>query len=641
MRTKKMRLLSFVLALAMMLAIAPVGAFAESDIYSVTVTKASTDPNKSAVQQALEETYSGVDFDDVKKLTVTTNGVELNEKDFEFLSGIKVTVENESMGWYGSVKYGTGYSYLKNLEVLDLSDARCKDDTLPPRAFYQNDNIQQIILPESLRELKIRSVSTMGALVTIGAVAGVVGLPDSIEIIGESSLADNKNLIGTIYHLPNSLRELGSSCFDCDTNVNGEITIGTNVAIKKNIYHDKPSGAEKDSMSFFAKTSITKLSIEGDAITEIGPNFALGCKELTEVNIVSKVTEIKGAAFIACPKLKTITIPGSVTTIAADAFNDGTVLETVNFGGTEEEWNALVKGNTALSNSNINVKYVCNVTFNTAYGTAPKAQMVERGNTATEPTTPVANGLKFEGWYTKDENGKYAEEAFNFENAITSNTELYAKWSADMGTIEPANYKLTLTDCTATLDDGTEVKSDESAYVQAGKTVTLKLTASVDNMKFNGFVLDPRQDSLKYTDDTTATFTMPESPVDVTVDLQPEDTDDSWDAATIVTGVAMGAGAAVLTYHIGTELYAKQILGDGVAVPKTREDVALKAWELAGKPAVAVEGEPLSEAAQAEKWAVESGLMQNDADGSFNGQKKMSKLKALRVLDSAKKMNAQ
>ena len=57
-------------------------------------------------------------------------------------------------------------------------------------------------------------------------------------------------------------------------------------------------------------------------------------------------------------------------------------------------------------------------------------------------------------------------------------------------------------------------------------------------------------------------------------------------------------------------------------MPKTREDVALKAWELAGKPAVELNGEPLSEAAQAEKWAVESGLMQNDANGSFNGCEK-------------------
>lgn len=106
----------------------------------------------------------------------------------------------------------------------------------------------------------------------------------------------------------------------------------------------------------------------------------------------------------------------------------------------------------------------------------------------------------------------------------------------------------------------------------------------------------------------------------------------------VVAGVAIGTGVAVLTYHIGTEIYAKQVLGAGVAVPKTREEVALKAWELAGKPAVAAEGETLSDAEQAERWVVETGLMKNDANGSFNGQKRMLKLVALRTLDAAKKL---
>ena len=197
-----------------------------------------------------------------------------------------------------------------------------------------------------------------------------------------------------------------------------------------------------------------------------------------------------------------------------------------------------------------------------------------------------------------------------------------------------AKSTLTFTDCTATVD-GKEIASGDE--VAEGKTVTLKLATSVDQMKFGGFVLDPQQELTKV-DDTTATFKMPDEPVKVTVQLLTEDSDDGVDAMTVVAGVAVGAGAAVLTYHIGTEVYAKKVLGEGAAVPKTRADVALKAWELAGKPAVAVEGEPLSEAAQAEKWVVESGLMQNDAEGNFNGQKKMNKLVALRTLDAAKKL---
>lgn len=213
-------------------------------------------------------------------------------------------------------------------------------------------------------------------------------------------------------------------------------------------------------------------------------------------------------------------------------------------------------------------------------------------------------------------------------NAVVSSSQKEVK--VDVA----AKSVLKFTDCTATVD-GKEIASGDE--VVEGKTVTLKLAANVDQMKFGGFVLDPQQDSLKKVDDTTATFTMPDVPVTVTVQLNAEDSDGGVDALTVVAGVAVGAGTAVLAYHIGTEVYAEQVLGKGVAVPKTRADVALKAWELAGKPAVAV-GEPLSEAAQAEKWAVESGLMQNDAQGNFNGQKKMNKLAALRTLDAAKKL---
>ena len=113
------------------------------------------------------------------------------------------------------------------------------------------------------------------------------------------------------------------------------------------------------------------------------------------------------------------------------------------------------------------------------------------------------------------------------------------------------------------------------------------------------------------------------------------------DAALILAGAAVGTGVAVFAYHIGTEIFADQILGKGAPVPSTREEVALKAWELAGKPAAApAEGEQaLSETEQAERWVVANGLMETESDGSFNGQKKVGKIKALRILDAAKEIN--
>ena len=214
--------------------------------------------------------------------------------------------------------------------------------------------------------------------------------------------------------------------------------------------------------------------------------------------------------------------------------------------------------------------------------------------------------------------------------------------------IAPEPGTLNLAGCTAKLEDGTPVENGAKVPVGAEVTVTFEPDADSD-LVLNGWNVTPEtltDTNGKLVKDITAetfTFKMPETDEGVTIEAvtkakaaAPAE-DDSMDAAAVVTGVVLGTGTAILAYHIGTELYAEQVLGKGVAIPRTREEVALKAWELAGKPAVELNGEPLSEAAQAEKWAVESGLMQN-VDGSFNGSKKMSKLKALRTLDAAKKL---
>ena len=249
---------------------------------------------------------------------------------------------------------------------------------------------------------------------------------------------------------------------------------------------------------------------------------------------------------------------------------------------------------------------------------------------------PTKDGYKFLGWYTN-----LNDDSTKLDDSAVAGTTYYAKWG------EIPDHQLTVTGGTFTVKDETvETKTEGDKLIAnvpegAEVTVTFNKAAYADsNLIFGGWEISGLDDKENYANKEEFTFTMPETGVTIEARTKTADTeDDSWDAATVITGVAIGAGAAVLTYHIGTELYAEQVLGKGVAVPKTREDVALKAWELAGKPAVELNGEPLSETAQAEKWAVESGLMQIDAEGNFNGAKKMNKLKALRVLDAAKKLS--
>ena len=70
------------------------------------------------------------------------------------------------------------------------------------------------------------------------------------------------------------------------------------------------------------------------------------------------------------------------------------------------------------------------VTFDpNGHGTAPASVKVQDGGTITAPADPTEDGYTFKGWYTDPWCAD--DKAFDFGNAITGNTTLYAKWSYD------------------------------------------------------------------------------------------------------------------------------------------------------------------------------------------------------------------
>lgn len=75
------------------------------------------------------------------------------------------------------------------------------------------------------------------------------------------------------------------------------------------------------------------------------------------------------------------------------------------------------------------------VSFDACGGTAVNAQTVVKGKEATEPTT-TWEGYEFLGWYT-DEN--YTTE-FDFDQQITSDVTLYAKWSIEFSLSADGSY---------------------------------------------------------------------------------------------------------------------------------------------------------------------------------------------------------
>ena len=94
-----------------------------------------------------------------------------------------------------------------------------------------------------------------------------------------------------------------------------------------------------------------------NGITTIDKNVFSTYPNLQTVVIPEGVTSIGDGAFNNCSSLTSITIPNSVTSIDRDAFYYCTSLKTINYTGTEEQWNAISKGTDWNYETSLNVIY--------------------------------------------------------------------------------------------------------------------------------------------------------------------------------------------------------------------------------------------------------------------------------------------
>lgn len=74
-----------------------------------------------------------------------------------------------------------------------------------------------------------------------------------------------------------------------------------------------------------------------------------GCTNLTDIVISDGVTQIGNEAFRVCVSLTNVVIPNSILSIGARAFLNCDSLTEINFTGTEEQWNAIDKGENFVS----------------------------------------------------------------------------------------------------------------------------------------------------------------------------------------------------------------------------------------------------------------------------------------------------
>lgn len=228
-----------------------------------------------------------------------------------------------------------------------------------------------------------------------------------------------------------------------------------------------------DHAAFF-NSVVTSVTIP-DSVTSIGDDAFVNCPQLTNISIPNSVTYIGFSAFAHCTSLMTVTYPGSKTQwddditkgsnndvlenhlicakLEATFTADGTTFaqpQTIDRGGKFTEPAAPSKENHTFAGwyngdkefkfdadttnapnvLNLVAKWDINkytVQFVSDHGSFAD-QTIEHGKLieTDKLTPPIVEGFTFDGWYAD----KAHETKFDFNTQITSDTKVYAKWTA-------------------------------------------------------------------------------------------------------------------------------------------------------------------------------------------------------------------
>ena len=122
---------------------------------------------------------------------------------------------------------------------------------------------------------------------------------------------------------------------------------------------EKIYGIYINAISVNKSNETLKTVVLPSGLKTIGDNAFYNCAGLRSITIPNSVTSIGDNVFRKCTSLTDITIPESVTSIGDDAFFACRNLTTVNYMGTEEQWNEITidSGNTYLTDATINYNY--------------------------------------------------------------------------------------------------------------------------------------------------------------------------------------------------------------------------------------------------------------------------------------------
>lgn len=171
------------------------------------------------------------------------------------------------------------FEVIKQIELLqkaDLSKATMEEDRLPNYAFGGLRYLEDVILPNTIKEIGNSAFSGLSAL-------RKVNMPEFVERIGESAFSDCSSLQKIDLSLLSHLKAVGYSTFSSCSCVPVSLKL--------------PDGLERIDGYAFNNTGVTSVDFLNTSLSYIGNN-----------------------AFYACPITGTLSFPGTLRSIGNSAF---------------------------------------------------------------------------------------------------------------------------------------------------------------------------------------------------------------------------------------------------------------------------------------------------------------------------------
>ena len=307
--------------------------------------------------------------------------------------------------------------------------------------------------------------------------------------------------------------------------------------------------------------------------------------------------------------------------------------------GSEATWN--FDTDTVTRTMTLKAKWVQThtVTFETNGGSAVNAVTVDHNDIVVKPADPTKSGYTFAGWYKEST----YENPYDFNDAVTDNLTLYAKWTANPPAPSYDDGDPTYAVSAPTAENGKITVSPR--YAERGERVTVTVTPDSGYELETISATDSRGNALKLTDlgGGKYTFTMPAGKVEVKATFMEDNSmlnffydvpNDAYYYEAVKWAVKNG-----ITDGVGGSLFAP-------GQPCTRAQIVTFLWRAAGSPepkGAAVGMTDVLSGSYYEKavaWAIENGVTTGTTASTFSPDATCTRAQAVTFLARARNAKA-